>query len=287
MFSSRIVMATLIAMLTIAFGAGPAAAAKPLRPPSAERPLTPEEQAASDRRVAAAEAYVAQVEAQGLNLVGLDCVTPTSSPNAIAPNACAIPQGFLAVEARDQIRGHYCGPATGQVISNYAWATGPGANKYLQTTIAGWMKTDVNGLTNAPELEDGLESSTVNAPRRPAGWDWVVSPLMDNDGDGTVSDQLHAMVRSNISSSKMPLAIAVKPYDVRGTYHLTSWSRPVSSPGHWIAAYGWVGLWTGTDSSRLYYADSSKDEGGATGKYWDPMRHIAAMIMAHTKRLVW
>ncbi len=95
------------------------------------------------------------------------------------------------------------------------------------------------------------------------------------------------IVRSNVSNDRMPLAIAVKPYDAGGDFHLTSWARPVASMGHWIAAYGWVGLWTGTDSSRLYYTDSSRDEGGSTGKFWDPMRHIGAMIMAHTARLVW
>jgi len=302
MFSRRFVLAALSAVLLLAAGAGSAEAKKPSpatspgpsAPPVAdERPLTPDEETKAAAKLAAAEAYVAQAARDGRDLVSLACVTPTTVATGTAVtagatiNACAIPQGFLSVEARDQAKGTYCGPATGQVISNYSWAAASGKNKYTQTTIAGWMGTDANGRTDAPYLEAGLEKATAGSPRRPAGWNWVVINLTDTDADGQVGDQLHAMVRSNISNSKMPLAIPVKPYDIDDAFHLSSWARPVSSVGHWIAAYGWVGLWTGTDSSLLYYTDSSRDEGGSTGKFNDPMRHVAQMIMDHTRRLVW
>jgi hypothetical protein len=42
-----------------------------------------------------------------------------------------------------------------------------------------------------------------------------------------------------------------------------------------------------SDTSLLYYTDSSKDEGGGTGRYWDPIRHIAGMIRDHTQMFVW
>ena len=29
------------------------------------------------------------------------------------------------------------------------------------------------------------------------------------------------------------------------------------------------------------------DEGGGTGTYWDPIRHIGGMIRDHTQRFVW
>ena len=292
----RYVMAALSAVIVLTAGAGSVAAAKPTPAPTpipsapagtAERPLTSAEEAKAAAKLAAAEAYVAQAARDGRDLVSLACVTPTSVGGGATISACAIPQGFLSVEARDQVKGTYCGPATGQVISNYSWAVGAGANRYVQTTIASWMSTDVNGGTSAPYLESGLEKATVGSPRRPAGWDWVVAGLSDTDRDGQVGDQLHTMVRSNISNSRMPLAIPVKPYDIDDAFHLSSWARPVSSIGHWIAAYGWVGLWTGTDSSLLYFTDSSRDEGGSTGKFNDPMRHIARMIMDHTRRLVW
>jgi hypothetical protein len=149
------------------------------------------------------------------------------------------------------------------------------------------MKTDVNGQTNAPELEDGLEAATLGSPRRPAGWDWVVSGLSDLDRDGTTADELQNYVRANVSGSKMPLAIPVKPHSPYSSYHLSSWPKPVNSPGHWIAAYGWYSYWTGTTFARIYYTDSSRDEGGSTGKFWNPTRDIAALVMEHTRRFVW
>jgi hypothetical protein len=232
--------------------------------------------------------------------VSLDCATPDGATDeassgtdlaAVGGGAisagCDVPGDFLAVSARDQIRGHYCGPATGQVISNYTWAIPLNANKYSQTKIAGWMQTDANGGTSAHTMEDGLERATARAPRRPAGWDWVVTYLKDRDGDGWVGDQLHDYVRSNISGSRMALAIPVLPHERNGRFHLSSWPNPVNSPGHWIAAYGWKGFYDGTDFAKIYYADSSKDEGGSTGRFWDPLRHVAAMIMDHTERFVW
>ena len=301
MFSRRIAMAASIAMLISALTTAPAAAAKPAappgqpRPPTTERPLTSEEEAESARKVAEAERYLASPEAHEETLVSLACVTPTAAgaePTVTAANdetiqACYTPQGFLSVEARDQVRSYYCGPAVGQVIANYSWAVGWGSNKYLQSTIAQWMATDANGQTNAYWLEAGLERATAGSPRRPANWNWVVTLLQDSDRDGQFGDQLHTYVRSNVSGSRMPLAIAVKPHDPYGQFHLVSWPRPAGSTGHWITAYGWVGLWTGTDYARLYYTDSSRDEGGSTGKFWDPMRHIAGMIMAHHGRFVW
>ena len=308
MFSRRIAPA-LLGAAVILCAAAPASAATISRPvPGAERvpsggerPLTAAEQAASDRKVAAAMAYLASPAARAAERTSLACATPDALPISGPEGAddtidtfdtpvtldCDLPRGFLPVSARDQIRGHYCGPAVGQVIANYTWAVALSANKYTQAQIAVWMGTDVNGGTSAPAMADGLDRATLGAPRKPAGWDWVVTALTDSDRDGTFGDQLHDFVRSNVSGSRMALAISVKPYDINGRFHLSSWPRPVNSPGHWITAYGWRGLYDGTDSSRLYYTDSSKDEGGATGAFWDPMRHIGGMIMDHTGRFVW
>jgi hypothetical protein len=301
MFTRRIVMAALVAMLTSVLTAAPAAAAKPAKPPpnaSAERPLTPEEQAASDAKVAAAYAYLDSVAASGADLVSLSCVTPTATTASVGataeavgdavPQGCYVPQGFLSVYARDQAKGIYCGPAVGQVIANYAWAMGSTANKYSQTTIAGWMATDANGGTSAFTMENGLEVATRGAPRRPANWDWVVQPVTDLNRNGDIGDELFSFVRSNVSASAMPLAVPVKPHDPGAAYWLASWPKAVVSPGHWIAAYGWVGVYSkGSSYSRLYFADSSKDEGGGTGKYYNSTLSIAWMIAHHTGRLVW
>jgi hypothetical protein len=303
MFSRRIALAMLVAALILAAGAKPVSAAGPARSgPIVERPLSPEEQAASDRKVTAALHYLASASAQAFGRVTLACATPDGgTPQATrserqdlsalgGPSTtadCDVPSDFLGVSARDQTRGHYCGPAVGQVIANYTWAVQLDANKYTQAKIAVWMRTDELGGTSAFTMADGLDIATARAPRLPANWDWVVTTLEDTDRDGTVGDQLHNYVRANISGARMALAIPLKPHEKNGRFHLSSWPQPVSSPGHWIAAYGWRGLYDGTDFSRLYYTDSSEDEGGSTGRFWDPMRHIGGMIRDHTQRFVW
>lgn len=286
---------------------GPTAAATPRVPPSSEapmtngeRPLTTAEKALSDAKVAAAEAYVAGMRRSGVGLVSLSCVpniAPPTSTNAL-PNArmalpptvaasCAPPSGFLTVEARQQTRNHYCGPAVGQVISNYAWAMKAGKDKHTQAAIAGWMKTDLLGQTSAPELAAGLHTATVGSPRHKATFSWGITDLRDTDGDGTTGDELHSYLIAAISSVKMPMAIAIKPHQPGSNDFLSSWPNPVNSPGHWISAYGWRGLWDGTITARTYYADSSGQQGGGTGKFSDPTSEVARMIGAHTRRIVW
>jgi hypothetical protein len=287
----RIWFAVLTAAMLPLLSIAPVAAREPVRPAStvrAERPLTAVEQAASDRRVASALAWVAAQRQAGAHLLPLNCLPPNGpSTSRIATDSCFVPQRYLPVSSRDQIRNHYCGPAVGQVIANYTWAVAGNVDKYSQTTIAGWMKTDINGMTNAPELRYGLEKATAGAPRRPAGWAWVVTDVRDLNGSGSTGDELQAFVQSNVSNSKMPLAIPVKPHAPESQFNLSSWPKPVNSVGHWIAAYGWYGFWNGGDFSRVYFADSSRDEGGSTGLFWNPTRHIAGLIGEHTKRLVW
>lgn len=307
---SRRRVASLILGLVVALGCvAPTVAATPDEPSpsqapmtSVERPLTRAEKALSDAKVAAAEAYLAGMRRSGFGLVSLSCVpniAPPASTKSLpvakagasagiaAPTTCTPPSGFLTVEARQQTKDHYCGPAVGQVIANYAWAMGAGKNKYTQGVIAGWMKTDLNGQTSAPELAAGLQKATAGSPRHKAGFTWGITQLEDTDGDGTTGDQLHGYVMSAISGAKMPVAIAVKPHQPGSSDFLSSWPDPVLSSGHWIAAYGWRNLWDGTSTARTYYTDSSENQGGGTGKYSDPTSEIARMIGAHTRRIVW
>ena len=260
------------ALLVALIAAPPVAAADP-----ADRSLAVEQQRASAGRIAAAERYLAQADVA----LGLAAVCP------MATGTCEPPSGTLSVEARDQTRNTYCGPATVQVIANYTWAVGAGANKFTQDQLATWMNTNVNGGTDAFNLERGLERATVGAPRRPANWDWVVINLRDRNGNGLVGDELHGYARSNISGSRMALAVSVKPHEPQATIFLSSWPREVRSVGHWIPIYGWIGIYDGSDSALLRYTDSSRDEGGSTGKFLDPTRHVAILIMQHTQRLVW
>lgn len=314
MGSRRFALAALAAVLLTGGSVGTTTAKKPDPGTgggtAGEQPLTAAQQAASDRKAADAERFTASLEAANPDLVPLGCVVPTGGAEAmtadeqssdagagpdvtataqLTPMACSTPQGFISLEARDQIRGHYCGPAVGQVIANYSWAMPRGVNKYTQGLIAGWMSTDVLGQTTATTLEVGLERATAGSPRRPANWNWVVTALTDTDRDGLTGDQLHAYVKANVSGSRMPLAIPVKPHDDDSPTgsHLASWPNPVNSVGHWVAIYGWVGNYDGTDRSRMYYTDSSRDEGGATGWFWTPTRRFAFLIREHTGRLVW
>ena len=88
MFSRRIALAMLGAVLILTAGVMPVSAARPTRPApaverpttSGERPLTPAEQAASDRKVAAAMAYLASPAAMTFGRVTLDCAAPGGAP---------------------------------------------------------------------------------------------------------------------------------------------------------------------------------------------------------------
>jgi hypothetical protein len=300
MVPRRIVITTtsiallLTATVTPAAAAGPARTPPPVeRVPGGERPLTPQELALSDRKVAAAEAYVASVRASGGGLSTLACVTPNGAPDVdtagdpTTTSTCYVPSGFLPVQARNQLKSTYCGPAVGQVIANYAWAMKSNTNKYSQDTIATWMLTNQHGLTNAPELATGLQKATVSSPRFPADFAWGALDMRDRSGNGNIGDELQDYVRAAVSGWKMPLAIPVKPHDKNSDFNLSSWPNPVASPGHWITAYGWYSYWTGPTLPRIYYADSSKNYGGGTGTYWDRTSTIANLIAEHTKRIVW
>lgn len=294
MFSNRFTIAMLSAVLLLAASAGPTAARKPGPPP--EGPLTAQEQAASDRKIAAAEAYVATADSQSLGLMTQWCPTPQSigttsqgaTSDATTQSCGWTPSGFLGVSARDQINGIYCGPAVGQVIANYSWAMSASANKYSQKTLATWMRTDYYLGTSAGWLASALNTATHGSPREPSNWTWIVSILADNNRTGDLTDDLFTYMRANVSGSRMPLATSVKPHDQNSGFRLSSWPKPVNSVGHWIAFYGWSGTYArGSDAARVYYTDSSRDEGGATGKFWDPVRHIAILMSEHHRRFVW
>ncbi len=304
MDSRRTLGALLLAALTVIVGTSPAHGATPIPTPSSqapmaigERPLTAAEKKLSQAKIAAAEAFAARLRSSGFGLVSLACVPNIAPPDGTAvpstpaarkPSAeasCAPPSGFLSVEARQQAKSHYCGPAVGQVISNYAWAMASGKNKFGQATIAGWMKTDLYGQTSAPELAAGLNRATSGSPRHKPGFTWGITDLRDGDGDGSTADELQAYLMSAISGVKMPIALAVKPHDPGSAYNLASWPNPIRTSGHWISAYGWVG--TGGDSAKTYYADSSGVQGGGTGKYWNLTSVIANLIDEHTRRIVW
>lgn len=264
--------------------ASTAVAADPAPQGRVERTPTSAEQQAADSKLRAAATYLA-APTNGAAATTSWCPVPNSTGASVT--TCPVPAGALSVEARDQIFGHYCGPAVGQVIANYAWGMGPGLNKFTQQQIAVWMGTDANGGTSAWAMANGLNRATNASPRRPIGFIYVVQALVDTDRDGTAGDEWHGYVRTDISKDRMPLAVALKPHQPGATVWLTSWPREVWSVGHWIAIYAWKGLWDGTDRALVYYTDSSRDEGGSTGKFNDPSRHVYLLIAMHTNVIVW
>lgn len=278
--------------------ASTALAADPVLEGQVDRPPTRAEQKAADAKLRAAARYLAtQPDGSGLAATAV-CPDPLSVGEPVVADeaapagdvtalACGVPSGALAVEARDQIFGHYCGPAVGQVISNYAWAMSSGWNKYTQQQIAAWMNTDNNGGTSSWWMANGLTVATNWSPRRPAGFVYVAQGLVDSNGSGTAGDEWHGFVRYDISHDRMPLAVSLKPHQPYANVWLTSWPVEVWSVGHWIGVYGWYGLWNGGDFPRVYYTDSSRDEGGSTGKFSDPSRHVYLLISWHTNIIVW
>ena len=304
MFSKRIVLAMLGAALILAAGAVPvsAAAAGSRRARCRATPLRRGTGGVGPQGRRRHGTTSPRPEARAVGRVTLACATPDGEPPSTADAErhdlsalggagtaadCDVPSDFLGVSARDQTRGHYCGPAVGQVIANYTWAVPLNANKYTQAQIAVWMRTDELGGTSAFTMADGLDIATARAPRRPAEL-----------GLGRHDPRGHRP-RRNVRRPASRLRPREHQRHADGAGHPGAATRegrplppeqlagPVNSPGHWIAAYGWRGLYDGTDYSRMYYTDSSEDEGGSTGRFWDPMRHIGGMIRDHTQRFVW
>ena len=123
MFTKRVALAAAGGLVLTTMLAGPVSAAKPTMPPPAlpvERPLTLEEVAAGERKLAASDAYLASIASEGSDLASLSCVTPTGTGPQAVTQACTVPQAYLSVSARDQTKSFYCGPATGQVIASQA-----------------------------------------------------------------------------------------------------------------------------------------------------------------------
>ena len=97
------------------------------------------------------------------------------------------------------MKSHYCGPAVGQVIANYAWADGGRREQVHADDDRAWMKTDVNGLTNAPELAAGLRPATPADPARRRSGRGRVTDLRDRDGSGSTVDELQDFLVTAIS----------------------------------------------------------------------------------------
>jgi hypothetical protein len=298
-----------LAVLTAITLASPAMAGKPTGgtrnigggPPDDEPwiPLSAEEQQGLDLRLAQADAVtVATKKAMtSLSIEGSFCPTASlvAGMDAVTSTTCSTPSYTLATNARRQTKDYYCGPATAQVIINHSrgiYSTnidGENAttNYMKQTAIAQrltWTNpatarvedTDDIGQTNAYMLANGLNALA----KRPSGFTYYVVQT------GTGS-QWHSKVITETQQWHMAFGTAIKM--TSSSPRLSSW--PPLSAGvtvrHWIPIRGYRGLWDGSYTPRVYYNDSSDQQGGGTGSYSDPSLTVYNLNAWHTARLVW
>ena len=185
MFTRRIAMAALCGALMSALTITPVAAAGP-KAPGGEAPLTAEQRAASDRKVAAAKAYLAGVAASGVDLVSLQCVTPTSAthgpvnagmrdPAGVPPGRGARPGERLLLRAGGRAGDQRITPGPSR----------PGAQQVHPGEDRGLDGDRRQRRDELSEPRQRARDGDRERPRRPAVWQWVVAPLGDSDRDGT------------------------------------------------------------------------------------------------------
>lgn len=276
-----IVAASLLSYPSMVRASGPVSVGQPGND-TALTELTPQQQAHQAAKLARA----AQVQlATGMGLAAQSCPEPefaglSGEPAAASP--CTPATFTLQTRARQQATYYYCGPASGQVVSNLSWGiinsstggTTTTNNKYTQATIAGWMNTTTAGTSGA-NLASGLNT----AAKRPSGFSYSYTAA----GTGA---QLHSKVVVNTWDWKMPLVLPVKPHDPGALYRLTSWPNAIEA-WHWITIRGYSGFWDGTRNPRLYYNDSSAGYQGSTGAFVDPSFDIDYVNNRNTGNVVW
>ena len=129
--------------------------------------------------------------------------------------------------------------ATVQVVSNYVWRVGSTANKWTQSQIAGWTRTDGSGTSGNYESY-GLNKATAGSPYLPANWTYRNAYASELANGGS---SWHALSHGYQHYS-MPQVVSVAPKDPNFAYFLHSWSDTKIKPqyaGHYIVLFGWTG----------------------------------------------
>ncbi len=305
----RGIRALVCGALLLGVFAGSAAAASPDTagggpyPTTGEKdPLTPAQQLIEQQKLAIANQEIAHPGfvsggARSASLCPLSLVSVTRS--GVAPaNFCEGQYGFVATRAVEQQYCNWCGVATVQVVSNYAWGTGT-SNEYTQAQInSNWNGLDAclpgqtRGTSTAAEVR-ALNGAVGG--KLPAGF--VYSGVIHN---GVVTGPLtgsewHGYVRTDLSPKyRMPQVVSVSPMDPNLPYVLSTWlavNAPRQNAGHWIVIYAWYGVWDGTRAPTVAYDDSGiRRSGGVEGR--DPAYDIYKMIKQYnpqhgTDGVVW
>jgi hypothetical protein len=173
----------------------------------------------------------------------------------------------LEVRARHQSTTYWCGPASGQVVINYSRGyvydslngDSTATNWKTQDTIAAWMKTNENSGTLGSNLAAALNRPDAVLKPIPE-WSYVYSTNVDGS-------DMHSKLVTDVAQFEMPILIAVKPHKPDAAYWLPSWPREAGNAKHWIAIYGYDGLWDGTDGPTVFYTESAGNGNKNPGSY--------------------
>jgi hypothetical protein len=272
-------------------------------------PLTPAQQLIAQQKLLVANKELASPGylSKGLNLSSscpllLAAATGTRATSLAAPKVGVTPAGFcegqyglVATRAVEQQYNNWCGVATVQVVSNYAWGTGAG-NKYTQAQInANWNHLpNGNGAGTSTTTEIKALNGAVGS-KMPAGF--VYSGVTHNGSlTGPLSgSEWHSYLRTDISPKyHMPQVVSVSPMDPNLNFGLASWQAvgaPQQNAGHWIVIYAWYGVWDGTSAPSVAYDDSGILGSGGV-QDMDPATNVYTMIKQYnpqhgTNGVVW
>ena len=204
------------------------------------------------------------------------------------PRTADVPSRLPRGRARDQTRGHYCGPGRG--AGDRQLHVGRGAergNKYTQAKIAAWMRTDDSA---ARALHAWPTASRWRPPERPVarriGTGW--SRPRGHRPRRHVRRPAPRLRSREHQRHADGLAIPVKPHERDWRFHLEQ-----------LAA---AGGFAGPLDRRLRLARPVRRERTSRGSTTPtrrrtradrpvasgtPMRHIGGMIRDHTQRFVW
>jgi hypothetical protein len=231
--------------------------------------------------------------------VSLSTTTASSGGriNVTPSTFCAGYYGWISARPVEQETSYWCGVATVQVVSDYAWGYQGSTHKWSQTYISNtWTHTGSEGTSTTAEI--GGLNSAVGA-KLPNGFKYmgvwhVVNGKKTLTGPLTGSEW-HGYLRTDLSATyQMPMVVSVSPMDKNLTIGLHSWTSvgaPRQNAGHWIVIYGWDGVWDGTTGPIVGYDDSGiARTGGVQDK--DPALNVYAMIKQYnpnhgTNGVVW
>lgn len=183
------------------------------------------------------------------------CPTPTStsdassaSQEASTTSTCYTPFRWVLgnVNPRQQEKWYWCGPAVGQVMSNYTWGMGAAQNKYSQAQIASWMRTEINRQTFLGDFIAGVNRAT----RRPSNFVYMQkhAPSFSN---------WHNTIISGVYNWRLPLAAGVNPHPFGSNVWIVSWPQERNA-AHYIELHGYEGYATTANGSRwVFYSDTA------------------------------